>query len=65
MKMVVISQKRLDELFKSLCDKLTLETYTRGRVCKCEVICGERPTENMHRHMWYHIHGFKKDLEDA
>jgi hypothetical protein len=64
MKMVVISQKHLDELFDALVDKLRLQKYI-SRTCKCELISGQRPTESMHQQMHYHIHGFKKAIEEA
>lgn len=63
MQMVTISQKTFDKLFKSLCNELRLEQYT-GIKCTCEAGF-TAPVKDMHQHMWYHIHGFKKAVEDA
>lgn len=63
MQMVTISQKTFDKLFKSLTNELRLEQYT-GTKCTCKAEF-TAPVKDMHRHMHYHIHGFKKAIEDA
>ena len=64
MQMVTISQKTWDRLFEALTNELRLEQYEHTG-CKCPTPVGERPVENMHRHMHYHIHRFKSSVEEA